>query len=123
MSPERDEALGVLAERVGRLESDRKEDRQALQSFSNRMDQHIAELRALITTTVATIKYVDEKTYDRDRLAFFEALKNVKDGAEKGIAEAKADAERGIKIAWGIAVAFAVPFIGGLATIIMKAAG
>lgn len=123
MTIEGQEALGVLAERVRRLEEDQQESRRALQQFSARVDTQFEGLRSLITNSVASIKYVDEKTYDRDRLAFFEALKNVKDDAEKGANEAKADAERGIKIAWGIAVAFAVPFIGGLASIIMKAAG
>lgn len=135
MSPEeRDRAtMEVLVERVGRLERDQEDARKALDRFSTRVDQQFEALRSLITSSVASIKYVDEKTYDRDRVAFFDALKSlqadneksvaeVKAAAEKGIKEAKDDAERGIKIAWGIAVAFAVPFIGGLANIIMRAA-
>lgn len=114
---EKDSALlGVLVDRVARLESDRQEDRRARENFSNRVDQQFADLRLLITSTVtnavAGIRYVDAELYKRDRREL-----------ELAVAEAKADAERGIKIAWGIAVAFAVPFIGGLASIIMKAAG
>lgn len=112
MSPEdRDRDIGVLAERVGRLERDQEEARKALDRFSARVDQQFEGLRALITSTVAGIRYVDANLYERDRASI-----------EKGVIEAKADAERGIKIAWGIAVAFAVPFIGGLATIIIRAA-
>lgn len=126
--------MDVLVERVGRLERDQEDARKALDRFSTRVDQQFDALRTLITTSVAGIKYVDEKTYERDRVAFLDALKglradseksiaDVKADAEKGIKEAKDDAERGIKIAWGIAVAFAVPFVGGLASIIMRAAG
>lgn len=111
MTPDGTEALGVLAERVRRLEADQQESRRALQQFSGRVDTQFEGLRSLITTTIASIKYVDSTLYERDRKEM-----------ENSVAEAKADAERGIKIAWGIAVAFAVPFIGGLATIIIRAA-
>ncbi len=122
MSPEdRDRDLGVLAERIRRLEEDQQAARVALDRFSTRVDQQFESLRALISASVTGLKYVDEKSYERDRAAFVEALKEVRTSAEDGVKEAKAEAERGVKIAWGIAVALAIPFIGYIATAIMQA--
>lgn len=123
MSPEdRDRDIGVLAERIRRLEEDQQDARQALDRFSARVDGQFERLDATMKSSIASIAYVPRDLYDRDRLAFVEALKDVKAGAEKGVGDAKTEAERGVKIAWGIAVALAIPFVGYIANAILRAA-
>lgn len=112
MSPEdRDRDVGVLAERVRRLEDDREADRKALERFSARVDQQFEQLRVAITTSIAGIAYVPRDLYERDRGSM-----------ERAMTDARSDAENARKVAWGAVTILTIAVIGAIVSVAFRVA-